>query len=328
MATIGLRGCDVGFELGDEEERIYVIMLQENERISVERIPTEQEPQWRGILGLLQRLRLMKPQDNTITAQDSGTMVVLRHGWPIDLLRIPWGQFRWMEMPVAVRPVQPEPPPPTTPDIPLLPPPAPTQSGLLLAAEPPPATPTRNFTTRGGGTDWKWGVWAFNGRAESVEFTSPKLLTATDFQSISSGSHLYNLSGNGSAAAVIRHNNGASLVEGTCTLNMQVGLSVTPNWDGTFSMNNAAGDALHFEAGGTLRTDGTLTGNETYYLLRVNGTDYDRTSITAEAINGRMVGVGPAAAPSGAIGSYSFSHGPAAQVNGGFGADVHESATP
>jgi len=164
--------------------------------------------------------------------------------------------------------------------------------------------------------------------ADSTEFTSPKLLTAIDFQSISSGSHLYNLSGNGSAAAVIRHGTGASLIEGTCALNIQMGRSVTPNWDGTFSMRNTAGDALDFEAGGTLRTDGAFTGNETFYLMRVNGTDFDRTSITAETINGRMVGGGSAAAPSGAIGSYSFSHGSAARVDGGFGADVRERVTP
>lgn len=407
MATIGIRGCDLGFEVGPDEEHIYVIMLQGNERIIVERLRSASETRRRGFLGFLQHLPWIRSEGNAVEVEDSRTMIIIRMGWPMDQLRIPWDVLlRFIEAvrvqpgtalipgashvpalsatrssfsgtretggtgtagetggtspsgsagsgtgtgtpeqepaggtlqdvfltmvasPTVMQIAQPDPPPQTPPELPPAPSPVVLQADALPPAEPPPTTVTKTFTPKGGGTDWSWGVWMLNGLPDSVSFTSAKLLPATDFQAIASGGHLYNLSGAGSAAAVIQHNGSASLVEGTCAVNIQVGASVTPNWDGTFTMANGTGDRLNFEAVGAILTGGKFTGNEIYYLMHVHGVDFNSASITAQSIGGRMVGAGAVAAPSGAVGSFSFSHGAAAQVNGGFGADVTESPIP
>ena len=75
-----------------------------------------------------------------------------------------------------------------------------------------------------------------------------------------------------------------------------------------------------------LQTDGRLTGNQTAYSLEVDGVPFDRASITAETIEGLLVGPGPSGTPpiSGAYGNYTFEHGTAAEVLGEFGSDLDE----
>ena len=388
MATIGIRGCDLGFSVSPGEEHVYVIMLQGREKVIVDRTLSDAEKQQqeerkhRGLLALLGRLQVVQAEVNTIEVEDSRMMVIIRDGLPMDLVQIPWDLLlkllegvqvqpgtaaqpgagnapasldkavtaappgisaaavspggtlqatflAMMENPTALPPAQPDPAPPKEPVIPTPPTPEPVvpqEPTPEPAPQPQPQPePVPVFVARGGGTDWSWGVWMLDNVVDSVAFSSPRILTQTDFQTIANGTHLYNLSGSGAAAAVIDHNGTRNLVEGTCSLNVQAGLSVTPNWDGTFTMQNAKSDMLSFEADGTIQSDGKLTGSQVSYQMRVNGVAFDRPTITAERIDGRLVGPGSGAIPvTGAIGSFSFSHGPAAQVNGGFGADVRE----
>lgn len=188
----------------------------------------------------------------------------------------------------------------------------------------------RNYRS---GTDWQWGIWDdMNGVVHHVEFgakTPASVLSPSAFETIRTFSKLYNLSGIGDAAAVITHGGGNKFVQGNSSLNVQVGQSVVPTWTGTFDMGNRVGDKLNFGAQGAIQSggqlSGQLTGNQTTYSLKVNGTDFARHTITSERIDGNLLGPGTDPAPiTGAIGEFHFEHGGAATVHGGFGADLHE----
>jgi len=207
------------------------------------------------------------------------------------------------------------PPDSVPPEIPDIPPEAPTDAGGGGA--------TSVFTSRGGGTDWSWGVWETGGLVDKVDFTSPAIISAADAQTIIDGTTLHDLSGSGSAAATIQYGGAVKLVEGSADLSVQIGNRIAPTWDGIFSMNNLDGDTLTFDASGTIQRDGTLTGNQTGYSMQVNGAGFDRNSITAETIGGNIVGPGSGATPiTGAIGTFHFEHGGSATVDGGFGSDL------
>ena len=119
-------------------------------------------------------------------------------------------------------------------------------------------------------------------------------------------------------------------MEGTCELNVQVGQSVAPNWDGTFDLSNPNSDTLVFEADGAIQANGTLTGNTTFYIMQVGGQSFAIGTLTAQDIQGNVVGPGlPDPNPvTGAFGVFSFTHGPDAEVDGGFGADLTAPALP
>ena len=171
--------------------------------------------------------------------------------------------------------------------------------------------------------DWSWGIWEMNGAFDQVEFSSSRIISAADFDRISRGSRLYTLSGMGAAAAAITHDGVKRLGEGECSLNVQVGQSVLPNWDGSFSMHNAKEDSLSFNAEGAIQGNGTLTGSQTSYSMMADGVRFNRGSLTDERIEGHLVGPGTGQTPiSGAIGDFTFQHGNRAQVVGGFGADL------
>ena len=189
----------------------------------------------------------------------------------------------------------------------------------------PQPQPDPVFSRKGVGSGWEWGIWEKEGVAESVEFRALDLVSESDFQAIAAGTTLYNLHGEGVAAAIIEHNAQKALVEGLCSLYVQVGQNITPNWDGYFSMDNTRGDALSFDAMGTIQPTGMMTGNRgSHYHMKVNGATFTGSSIVYESITGRLVGPGSGSFPiTGAVGSFRFDHG-TAQVNGGFGTDLHE----
>jgi len=129
------------------------------------------------------------------------------------------------------------------------------------------------------------------------------------------------LTGNGTAAAVIAQAGSKRQVTGTADVNVRMGASIAPTWDGVFQMLNASGDSLNFEAAGNIQSDGRLAGNQTAYRLVAGGATFERHTVTSEQINGSLLGAPGATRPSGVVGSFQFIHGSQATVNGGFGAD-------
>lgn len=215
----------------------------------------------------------------------------------------------------------PETPPPPEIDIETPPPPPPPP---VVNDDDGTETPQSEYTVSGTGTDWEWGTWATDGELDRVDVSSSTIISEAAFQAIADGATRFDLTGNGDAAAAISHNGDRSLVEGTCALNVTVGDAVVPSWDAVISAGNAAGDALNFEADGTIHRDGTMEGNQLSYSLNVGGSSYNRGSITDESISGNLVGPGTGATPvTGAIGDYNFKHGTDAEVNGIFGTDLN-----
>lgn len=363
MATIGIRGCDLGFNLQPGEERVYTFRLQGTEQVVVTRSMSESERQrlHTGLMGLLNLIGLGGTESGTIEMTDSQTMVVLTPDQPARVVTIPWDELRdtlqgvqvqpgsaqnpnagdipasssqasnpaetdagtflaWLTTfvrdPNATPPPQPDPPPPNTPTPPT-PAPPPTETAATTSTG-----PVNTFTPREpGGTDWSWGIWAVNGLPDSVEFKSANIVTPTDFQSIANGAVLYSLNGSGITAAFIAHDGVKELVQGTCTLDLQVG-GVVPSWYGTFF--DGTPGPLYFEVSGNI-INGKLSGDPVVYQLNLPGHSpfVGPTSLTAHSIDGALVGPGTGATPiTGAIGTYSFSHGTAVQVNGGFGANM------
>lgn len=174
------------------------------------------------------------------------------------------------------------------------------------------------FSGARSGADW-WGRWSTDGLVASVSVAGSAV---PNFAAIKDGSVLYNLSGSGFSAATIQHNARSSLVAGSCGLNVQVGRSFQPAWDGTFSLNNADGDSLSFDAAGSVADDGSLSGSSMGYSLKVDGVSL--SNISSEQIGGKVVGPGTGDRPvTGAYGNYHFEHGGAATVDGVFAADLN-----
>jgi hypothetical protein len=183
--------------------------------------------------------------------------------------------------------------------------------------------PTSVYTTRGAGNGWEWGVWETEGLLDQVDFKALQPISQSDFTTIATGSMLYDLTGSGVAAYSILHNGNRELVEGTSSIFVQVGQGVTPTWDGDFTMHNTASDSLSFSVFGTIQPDGQLTGSQYNYMMQVHGVNFDASSITSESIVGELVGPGTGPDPiSAAVGQFMFDHGGAAQVQGGFGANL------
>ncbi|MBN2302630.1 MAG: FecR domain-containing protein [Lentisphaerae bacterium] len=179
----------------------------------------------------------------------------------------------------------------------------------------------------GSGNNWRWGIWD-----SGLVDIDGAFISAPDFNTIASGANLYNLSGSGTAGALIQHAGTKKLVEGSSSLNVQVGMGTVPNWSGAFGMSNTDGDSLNFEADGTIGTtvlpDGRavngMTGHRRSYSLLVNGASFDGSSITLHGIKGHLVGPGGGAIPiTGAVGKFRFQHGTTAVVDGAFGANLN-----
>lgn len=187
--------------------------------------------------------------------------------------------------------------------------------------------PTELLIASGNGANWQWGMWD-SGRIN----IDGMFVSAADFTAITGGAMLYNLSGSGSAGALVRHGGVTKRLSGLSSLNVVVGMGVTPTWDGMFNLGNAVGDSLSFAADGTIGTtvlaDGRavnqFTGYRRGYSLSVNGSLFDGASITGHSIKGHLVGPGTGTDPiTGAVGKFHFEHGAAATVDGAFGANLN-----
>ncbi|MBT3296336.1 MAG: FecR domain-containing protein [Verrucomicrobia bacterium] len=364
MATIGIRGCDLGFKVLPDEEDIYIITLHGPELVTV---TSEVEPAGSGGWSLFGRGR-HKGAGTEILIDQSRKMVLLRKGKKTQVLDLPAeilasfldavqvghaisrGAFLEDDglsgfqlaslsgfVPKAGSTPPPDPPPPDDLKLPIPPepepdpepadPPTPTPpppEEEPPPPPPPPPPPRRVFSPQGGGIDWSWGYWNYDGDVESVEFSGTRILSGAAFDALKTGTQLFNLTGTGDSAATITHNGEIVAVDGTSEINVQVGQSVAPNWDGIFDMSNGDGDALYIEADGAIQSSGTLTGNQTFYQMQVHSQSFPAGTLTAQDIQGNIVGPGlPDTTPiTGAFGVFSFTHGPDAQVDGGFGADL------
>jgi hypothetical protein len=168
----------------------------------------------------------------------------------------------------------------------------------------------------GGGIDWDWGVWELGGVPQSAQFNAQNVISGAAFDALAMAPPTYNLTGAGTAAAVITHGGGNKLVTGSANLNVQVGNGVLPNWNGSVNMNNGS-DFCNFSAQGIIQPGGQLTGNHLSYGMQVNGTPYN--TVFNENIGGVLMGPGTGPTPiTGSVGNFYFDNG-GASVSGGWG---------
>lgn len=378
MATIGIRGCELGFRVKADQEDIYIFDLPRGKSIQVWRAGFEDANQG----GLLDGSKML----NII---EQGVAVSLRQGSALSERRYPASEMK--------RIVQ-----ESTPDLPSgssQSQPAGTDSAAVRMASggaqtasdagtvvdqgvlqqalggslqsriseidaeiarqraldrvadeappvalagpstpphvDPPSTPPPVMVGGSPMNDWEWGIWESGTVQYSPNsYAAGAFLSQAEFQGIASGGIVYNLSGSGQAAAVLRQTDSGltRTVIGSCNLNVQVGNALPPVWGGTFAMNNGSGDHLNFSVnpgagGGTIGNDGKMVmGSPATYSMQLNGTGYASTDISSKSFEGQLIKPGVGTPPiSAAAGKFQFVHSTPvpATASGAFGADLN-----
>lgn len=185
----------------------------------------------------------------------------------------------------------------------------------------------------GAGADWSWGVWA---RPISQSSKGQHTIIGYEIGSTSSGKSVsqtaldlarlsavpVNLSGRGKAGALVAQGSSLALLQGGAQISVQMGLLVSPTWQGSFSMGNGS-DSLQFTVPGTVSSKGALSGNPSSYSLTAFGASYGLSALTKSDITGKLVGKGNPLKPiSGAVVEFGFEHGSGGpKVAGAGGAD-------
>lgn len=179
------------------------------------------------------------------------------------------------------------------------------------------------YHTQGGGAHWTWGIRSLDGLPLEVDVRPQMPVDTARIQEMIAGSTPFDLYANGVAAAVVTHADVPRMVEGMSMLEFHLGYG-SHMWSGTFDMNGSPGNRLYFHVmNGDVSPMGDLVGGivESYYL-KADGLFFDNPSGN---VTGRLVGQGGGAAmlPTGAIGTFDFSHGNVVTVQGIFGADLN-----
>lgn len=365
LATVGIRGCELGFSLRDGKEDIFIFQLPKGKRIVIERIPTANE---------IKRER-RRHLDRALTIARAGVAIQVREGMALRERAIGADEARqFIRGATLVPPPEGEQPPAgptgggdaggdksggTAPsargvrdkvdnavvereeterqvdenDV--------RERGIVGAdpstsagpREPPPdITPTEPRLALVGGTpfdDWEWAIWE-DGRTEyhANRATTAGFLMGAEYQAIANGTTRYNLSGDGTAGALVKHAGTSKTLQGTCTLNVHVGQGTTADWDGIFDMVNGDGDHLGFGVRGGIdngKLNGWLDEGQMPYHLQVNGQTFGLRSVTAQDVDGSLIHP-PAGANriSSAAGRVLVDHGGAASVHSAFGSTLRE----
>lgn len=355
MATIGIRGCELGFIVAEDTEDVFVLQLPEGKSILIQKFRMidhelrEMLPSYIqslnvtragvGVLiqaGLDLKERLITEQEMkqflqgatlTSTSKDNDKSLDSKGAVGSKLQKIKEtvsdvsaNKSQSDRSKTAEEKLEEEEEKlsifarPSDEDIGELPPlPAPPTE-----APSQPSWPYGDPPKPGMGIDWYWGFWS-----DGSSYYSGNYLSAANYQAIVDGSHIYTLSGSGVAGAAIDHNGIIKFVDGSCSLNVEVGSSSSYTWDGMFNMFNCDEDSLNFGAAGNVLAGGLLSGSLTSYSMQVSGNSF--SDVTSQSIDGKLVGPGTGSTPiTGAVGNYNFGHGGQATVQGVFGADLSE----
>lgn len=361
-ATIGIRGCDLGFKVVGDVEDVYILYLPEGKTIVVDKDAAEdwQTPS--------ESLRIVEDQitisisdefglvQRQMSADEAGQFFEMmssdgaRAGGDADALakraedlESPVGalaatasqtessgktQGEYDEIQFAAAPAS----RPSLSDTPIDQVPTtgpgssdkPDSNPITPTDTLPPLPPTLVASGGGMGHDWVWGIYDDGTMESAVSFASSwDYLTIDGFQRIADGTVPHVLAGSGAAGAFIKNGAVNKVVQGTCALNVTVGQKASPVWSGDFQMNNADGDKLNFKANGSILAGGVLKGTQNEYTLTVGGIDHFAGSLTGQRVEGRLIGSGAEPSPiSGAAGQFAFQHGATLRADGVFGSDL------
>ena len=358
LATIGIRGCEVGFDLRGEEERIQIIRLPRGRSIHI----TQRDEIGNGRPGLViedqGRLVQMRPGRSPIEGRLPAAE--LRALWEATTPKAYAGRTDKSRRRTAARARDGNAPSAETDSDTdqlvrtaqeaqareelaqmLVKTDETIEDGLVPGArsgaggDPVPAYPIRGARMglgSGGGQDWSWGTWARDStyleggsevvRTEYGASATGNRIGQAQFANIHQGS-VVRLHGDGVAAAGLSLGKDSRLLEGTSRLNVLAGGGAAPNWLGKFDLSSGQGDRLTFMANGTIDTDGSFqTGAAPgTYNLNAMGSSYDGGSLSRNSVGGSLVGKNDQI--TGAIGDMQFDHGSdGPKVRGMFGSDL------
>lgn len=357
LATIGIRGCELGFRLQPNREDVYVINLPPGHSIIMEKIIADEAGKG-GVLGAGDRVLRVVNDGVAVTISASASLVersftpaegrqLMQDSTPAGAAGSGGGSAggdnitasQMKDKVDAIRALaksegdiekpSPSPAPAKNDD---------TAEFVQPTEAPYVPPPTNSPPVLVGGAPmntWEWGVWADGSvqskpnRAFGYEF-----LSAAEYAAIVAATPSRILNGSGDAGAAIIGPGYRNTITGVggVTFQVLVGNSVTPAWGGTFLLTGG-GDSLSFSVdrpsgGGKIDASGALTLNPLVplasYSLTANGTTYNQGSLTAQGVNGRLIKANPPAAPdiNGVTGSFNFQHGSSVRVSGAFGADL------
>ena|GEM_PF-5089587 len=354
MATIGIRGCEVGFRLRQTREDIYVMYLPEDRRILVEKIAAAAAQQ-----------QASEDAVNILNIARSGVGVTIEPGGALKERSVRTAEIRQLiqdSTPFSsgqgagegnLRNLEAEheaslgekadeavqagrqmgqagalgqqldnmlPPLPTGP-----------RSGPEETLPPPGALPPVMVGGNPELSDWEWGIWE-NGDVEynPNRYIGAVFLSDTEYSDIASGATTYDLAGTGEAGAVVRdlESDRTTTLQGTCNIDIHVGGAATPSWGGSFDLSNSGGETLSFSVdsgsgGGSIDSTGRLhLESLNSYSLNALGRSLTDSSLSRSMIEGRLIN-GPNGSPpiTAVAGEFEFEHTGAARVNGAFGAN-------
>ncbi len=362
LATVGIRGCELGFRLHDDQEEIYILQLPKDKRIVIGKTLTAGELEY-------ERRRHL---ERVLTIARAGLVVQVREGMALEKRAIGVEEARHFIRGAAFEPAPRDGQPPGGKDkggapggsgrsardardrvngavaehdetarrvdeddvrergISTGPEEGP---GTAVPQEPPPdIVVTEPRLVLVGGTpfdDWEWAIWE-DGKTEyyANRVTGAAFLAGDEYRAIANGATRYHLTGRGTAGALVKHAGVGRTLDGTCTLNVHVGQGTTADWDGVFDMNNSGGDTLAFGVSGGIDNDGMLNGllDESLvpYELQVDGRAFGFGTVTSQDVEGRLIH--PPLNPnrvSAAAGRVRVHHGGAASVHSAFGATLN-----
>ena len=357
LATIGIRGCELGFRLQGNREDVYVINLPRGHSILIEKIVADEAAKG-GVIGAADRIMKILNDGVAVTISASAGLVerpispaesgqLIRDATPSksadkteNAVPVTGSQMKEKSDSIVALIEQVE----KSLEMPT----AEKSSGKSQEHEftqptsgpyvPPPDTPPPVMVGGAPFNTWEWGIW----QSGTVQYKANsafgyEFLPAAEYQAIIAATASMTLSGSGQAGAVINGPGGYSgQMNGSVSIEVLVGNSVTPAWGGEF-MLSGGGDSLNFIVSrlapegqyvGSIDINGALSLNPVVplvgYSLTVNGSPYNIGSLGSSSVNGSLIKESPPVAPAirGVAGSFSLQHpGPGITVNGAFGAD-------
>lgn len=141
---------------------------------------------------------------------------------------------------------------------------------------------------------WWWKIWS-DGKTEfGPNFDKEdKFVSSDEYNQLIAGSIPVNLVGRGKSGAVIFYRDGKIPVTGDVNLNVWLNSPEPGNcgWEGVFNMGNITKETkLNFHAYGFFDNEGGMRGNvTTEYLLTIKGISFDHYSIKESDIRGRLI---------------------------------------
>jgi len=329
MATIGIRGCELGFSLRRDKEDIYILELPKGKSIVIQKMMLDQfakmdvESQVKTLLvrnvgvavtvqpnmdlksrsitpaeadQLRKDLMPRRPTGGSGSRRDgdSGSYVQAAKEKATDAVGKSMQTKSKTDAAAEVNTLLAESQPLFTPQLPPKPP-----EPTVAPYTPPVTTPPPVMV---GGhpemDDWEWGLWEDGTTYYSGNrYLGATFLTANDVSALASTGP-YRLSGSGQAGAVVSLPSSGyknASLQGICSLQIEAGMSAAaPKWGGSFDLSGG-GDSLIFTVdfannGGTINSDGTLALNSlATYSLTANNQPFLQATLTSQKVNGNLI---------------------------------------